>query len=521
MDRTRTYPSHDGYRMAARRVRLSEDFSGLMLRFRGRTGLSQRALAERLGAHVRSVQLWEAGASHPTAQRLQALTEVLLGASGFAAGAEQSEAEALWATAMAESSRLKAPFDAARFARLLADRTARPSPTAGHMQLARVGAVRQQWGDAPDPAALSGRVTQLATLRRWVLDDASRLVAVLGLGGVGKTLLASRVAHDLAPAFDAVHWRSLRNAPTAAEWLADVVGFLSPPDAAPGRVSDASANVGVERLLDLLRQTRCLLILDNVETVLEPGDRVGGYRAGYAAYGELLQQVAQSPHQSCLLLTSREQPPGLRPLRSGLGEVQRLTLDGLGVAESQALLSDHALAGDEAAWQALVSRYSGNALALRIIGHSIHELFGGDVGAFLADVERGQDGLFGGVRQLLETQVRRLSDLELDALHWLAVEREPLTFAELADALQVMAGRGAAREAVEALRRRSLLERQEPGPVFMLPSIVLDYVTEHLVDALAQEVAARRPPAPGVPVCRRIPHRKDHAPWSRRASHLH
>ena len=61
-----------------------------------------------------------------------------------------------------------------------------------------------------------------------MLDEGSRLVSVLGLGGIGKSLLATRLAHDFAPSFERVFWRSLRDAPTPGEWLADVLRFLAP-----------------------------------------------------------------------------------------------------------------------------------------------------------------------------------------------------------------------------------------------------------------------------------------------------
>src|SRR5438132_12396820 len=50
--------------------RTSEAFKGLLLSYRGRTGLTQRALAARVGVSVRSIQDWEAGAAYPSAQAL-------------------------------------------------------------------------------------------------------------------------------------------------------------------------------------------------------------------------------------------------------------------------------------------------------------------------------------------------------------------------------------------------------------------------------------------------------------------
>jgi DNA-binding transcriptional regulator YiaG len=42
-----------------------EEFRGLLLRYRGRTRLSQTQLAVRTGVHLRSVQAWESGVSIP------------------------------------------------------------------------------------------------------------------------------------------------------------------------------------------------------------------------------------------------------------------------------------------------------------------------------------------------------------------------------------------------------------------------------------------------------------------------
>jgi hypothetical protein len=233
----------------------------------------------------------------------------------------------------------------------------------------------------------------------------------------------------------------------------------------------------------LLRARRGLLVLHNLETVLEPGAPAARYRAGYAGYGEVLRRLGASDHQGCLLLTSREQP-----LRGDDAAVRSLRLEGLSVDEGRALLGSRALAGDDAAWRALVERYGGNPLALRVVGETIGAIFGADIAAFLA-----QDvAVFGDIRQLLEEQVAYLSALEQALLLWLAVEREPVSFAELvADPGQGVA-RGEAVEAVEALARRSLLERGTDS-TFTLQPVVLEYATAHLVEGVCQEILVGQP----------------------------
>src|SRR5207248_1319352 len=148
-------------------------------------------------------------------------------------------------------------------------------------------------------------------------------------------------------------------------------------------------------------------------------------RPGYEGYGAVLRQLGESRHQSCLLLTGREAPPELA-LLAGAAPVRTLRLGGLDLATSRALLQDKGLVGDDTAWQELVARYGGNPLALKVVGQSIAELFGGEIRALLAYATEPVGAVFGGIRRLLDAQVARLSPLEQSLLYWLAVEREPV-----------------------------------------------------------------------------------------------
>ena len=470
----------------------AESFRGLLLRHRGRTGLTQPALAARAQVSLRSVQDWEAGTKFPTAPRLQALIRVVLEAGGFVSGREVSEARALWSAAEQEAPRMQTPFDAEWFDNLLVSHI--PSATA----LASAGLIEhlEDWGDAPDTLGFVGRAGELALLRGWVLEDHCRLVVLLGMGGIGKTIAAARLAENLAPSFQRVYWRSMRNAPPVGDWLVATIGFLSDQKLLP----PASESERITTLLQLLRASRCLLVLDNSETLLEPGQSEGRYRAGMEGYGRVLQAIGAASHQSCLLLTSREAPPELAVLD---GRARELELHGLGPTEAQALLADKRLDGDAAAWASLADRYGGNGLALKIVGETIRQVYAGAIAAFLEYAIASYGVVFGGIRRLLDVQAERLSPVELEVLRRLAVEREPIGPVELSAEMPTNVARGTVIEAIETLRHRSLIERVERaathapqaprGMAFTLQSMVLEYVTDRLVETAVEEVERCQP----------------------------
>ncbi|MGF1538348.1 MAG: NB-ARC domain-containing protein [Elainellaceae cyanobacterium] len=326
------------------------------------------------------------------------------------------------------------------------------------------------WGEAPNVQFFYGRTEEIGQLQQWIVEHKAHLVAVLGMGGIGKTTLVAKAIEAMQGKFERVIWRSLRNAPSLATLLQELVPFLSQqPD------TDSS----LPQLMHWLRERRCLLVLDNVETILKGGERAGQMREGYDNYGELLRLVGQSRHQSCLVITSREKPAEVSLIEGGT--VQQMVLSGSREA-ALALLDAKQLSGSQEHKEQLCDRYSDSPLALKIVSSSVRDVFAGDIAQFLAE-----DTLFfNGTRQLLDSQFARLTELEQTVMRWLAINRDWTGIAELAADIEPPCSKMALLEALESLCWRSLIERR--GSAYTQQPVIMEYVTDGLIEQVGAEL---------------------------------
>ena len=354
------------------------------------------------------------------------------------------------------------------------------------------------WGEAIDVFQFCGRQTQLDRLEQWVTQERCRLVTIVGMGGTGKTMLVAQLAHQLAETdqFEVVVWRSLRQAPPLLDFLTELLEAISATRNFKGTAPDQSLplrlDVIMRQLLKQLRSSRCLVILDNVEAVLSHQELAGTYRSGYENYGWLFQQLGQGRHQSSILLTSREVPTEISIQKGQTAPVQLLQLEPLSIEEGKAILAAKGLMfqAEQPHVEKLIERYRGNPLALEIVATPLKDLFDSNIAAFLAQ----ETLLLKDIRELLKQHLDRLTLLERQVMYWLAINREAVTAAQLQADLLPSVSPSAFRDALLSLNHRSLIEKTNTLPTnlesirYTQQPAVMEYVTEHLIDQMCQEV---------------------------------
>lgn len=325
---------------------------------------------------------------------------------------------------------------------------------------------RIDWGNAPDVSVFYGRSEEIRQLSHWILEQKCRLVAVLGIGGMGKTVLTVKLAQQIQEQFDFLVWRSLYNAPPLPQLLDNLIATLSQGQALPNL---NTVEEKISWLITHLRSSRCLIVLDGLESILSDGHLAGVYQPGYGVYDQFFRRIAEEPSKSCLLITSREKIGVISLLEADPSPVRSWQLGGLGQGAYQ-LLKEKGLSG-ESHWESLIQGYRGNPFMLKLAAITIQEVFDGNVTDFLETTLFTED-----VSDFVEHLLKRLSQVEAKIIGQIAQQQHPVALPQLRETLSEISSQHIL-SAVASLRKRALVEKSDRG--FMLPPVLSEVIKHH------------------------------------------
>jgi tetratricopeptide (TPR) repeat protein len=205
-----------------------------------------------------------------------------------------------------------------------------------------------------------GRSIEVAQIGEWLSDPLISLIGIQGISGVGKSTLAARIflqAENLEFPFASKFWADVSQQPDFVVFAEQALRSLGSKDALDIREVTQITN----ELINCLNDKRCLLVVDNLETLLTDERRWQD-----EAYEEFFRRWQQQGRTSIVLATTQEKPAALQTNTW-------LSLQGLGTETGEELLKALGVAGNAEELRTFADSLDGHPLTLKLVAGFLQE----------------------------------------------------------------------------------------------------------------------------------------------------
>jgi len=268
-----------------------------------------------------------------------------------------------------------------------------------------------------------GRVVDIATVNRWANDPGTRMIAITGIGGQGKTSMTGRwlkqERHKNLAQLPVFYW-SFYEDMDVGNFLDQVVEFCLP---IVGVVFGKPEPISF--ILNVVQQARLLLVLDGLEVLQEDAASPNHGKISHPLLNPFLQNWLRVQHKGLMILTSRFHFPQLARY-SGVG-FHQLDLVRLSAADGVSLLEKLNIFGDQHLLETYVEKLYGHPLALRVLASTVKRACFGDLTQFTGrDILTEGDDLSEKLKRLLAFYEQQLKGGQKELLGILSLFKRPV-----------------------------------------------------------------------------------------------
>ena len=365
-----------------------------------------------------------------------------------------------------------AEFTANRFSLTRSTENASPQDAAINIEDANVSDLNQEIDSfsliAPKTSNFQGRELELNMLQNWSSSLSCRFIMITGMIGCGKTTLAIKVAEMLKAKFHRVIYLSMGNSLKLTDSIKFCLHSLDPN-------FEVSSDIN-KLLVDLtlyLKKYRCLLVLDDLDSIVEFKQMESYYRSGYEQYAQFLRCLITSNHQSLIIANSHRNLKQLNYYSNT--RVRFLFLKGMSAdALWQIYASELEQNISKEMWRKICRYYQNNPEIIKIVVRNFAYLPISD-----GNIDHNYVPYIEEVDLIIEQELQLLDDIGRELVYWLAFNFENHTLTELLRRMNHQQTK--LLKVIDFLKEHSLIVENNSN--LTLQPMIKDYVQRYLIQA--------------------------------------
>lgn len=282
---------------------------------------------------------------------------------------------------------------------------------------------------APKIINFYDRKEEIKFIESWIFEQNIRLISILGFSGIGKSTLVKNFIDSHLKKFEVIIWKKSSDPKPLNLLIDDVLKDLHPQFEAKGSIDDK-----LKELFNIFREHKCLIVLDDIHNIFAERQFSGHYQTAYQSYQTFFTLIAETEHQSHVILISREKCSEMDYVDDELYSIRFLELMGL----RSTSFFKKPLVNQDLCLQ-LIDLHEGNPFYLKEISLLIKDVFDNQIEEFFSGVmnEHTLPIITNTMRSYLEQLLNRLAPIEQIIVAQCSKFDRPLTHAYLLQSLDI------------------------------------------------------------------------------------